>query len=57
MKNILMAALAMVVIIAVQMILSQICDWHTAEVFSKVSCTALFYYAIIKCVQKRTVKS
>lgn len=51
MKEVLKATVAMVVIIAVQMVLTYVFTYHVGEVFSKVSVTALFYYYVIKYVK------
>lgn len=53
MKEILKAAAAMAVIIAVQMILSYVLDYHVAEVFSRATVSALFYYYVLKAVKIR----
>ena len=51
MKEVLKATVAMVVIIAVQMVLTYVFTYHVGEVFSKASVMALFYYYVIKYVK------
>ena len=51
MKKILIPAGAMLVIIAVQMVLTYVFTYHVGEVFSKASVMALFYYYVIKYVK------
>ncbi|MCI8597945.1 MAG: hypothetical protein HFJ10_05825 [Lachnospiraceae bacterium] len=52
MKKILIPAGAMLVIIAVQIMLSCLFTYHVGEVFTKVSMSALFFYYIIKLGKK-----
>lgn len=53
MKKALMAAVAMVVIIVVQMVLSYGFSYHAGELFCKVSVGALFTYCLIDIVRSR----
>ncbi len=52
-KGILIAAIVMTVIIAVQMVLTQVFTYHIAEVFSKTACTAVFCYSVFALSKKR----
>ena len=53
MKNIMIAAASMVGIIAVRIILSIAFSEQVAEVFTKVSVSALFFYFIIPFAKSR----
>ena len=53
MKEILKATVLMAVIIAVQMVLTQVFTYHIAEVFSKTACTAVFCYSVFALSKKR----
>lgn len=58
MKNMFMAAAAIVGIIVVQMILAELFTWQIGEVFSRVSLGILFYYSICRMIgPKRSEKS
>ncbi len=51
-KGAVIATIAMTVIIMVQMALTYVFSFHIGEVFSKVAVSVLFYYCIIRLVQK-----
>lgn len=53
MKKLLMAAVVMVVIIAVQIVLSYVFSYRVAEIFSGFSVGALFYYSLFTLTDRR----
>ena len=53
MKNLFTAALALIGIIGVQMIISYAFSWQAADLFSKVSLTALFTYYLCKVFHRK----
>lgn len=53
MKYLLMGVAVMLVIIAVQLILSCLSTCHVGEVFSRTALDALFFYSLIRMGQRR----
>lgn len=53
MKSVLKAVMAVAGIIAAQMILSYVFTYQVAEMFSKISLGVLFYYYIVKMINKK----
>lgn len=52
-KGLLIATAAMAAIVTVQMILSTIFTYHVGEVFSRISISALFYFAVFALIRHR----
>lgn len=57
MKDMLTAAIAMAVIIMIQIILSYVFTYQVGEQFSKISWGILFYHYLFKSINKKTAVS